>query len=243
MTFVVTGADVDDDQAVAVLMEHLDAMLFRGAGVDLLSLVIDGENAIDAARNAYIAAKRYVPEIEFVRLDRDLVGVPEIAERTGRTRQNIAQLIAGERRGNVPDFPQVEGVIGRARVWLWSEVSMWLRHIGIDDGLARPSREEMNEIDCRLCKGTLQTLQLFEGGHPEHVGTIGRAFSMITMPGLPRNLLVLMANSEQVREGKLRVQRSSSLSRQIICSAEITVSSDVRYNSTSNSVGILEASQ
>ncbi|MEV5411141.1 hypothetical protein AB0K60_20160 [Thermopolyspora sp. NPDC052614] len=178
MTFVVTGADVDDDQAVAALMEHHDAMLFRGAGVDLLSIVIDGKSAVDAARNAYIAAKLHVPEIVFVRLDRDLVGVPEIAERTGRTRQNIAQLIAGERRSDVPRFPPAEGVVGRARVWLWSEVSAWLKHIGIDDGLARPDRDEMNEIDYWLRKGDLRTLRLVEGDQPAQVSTVGHGFSM-----------------------------------------------------------------
>ncbi|WP_431931448.1 helix-turn-helix transcriptional regulator [Nonomuraea jabiensis] len=243
MTFVVTGADVDDDQAVAALMEHLDAMLFRGAGVDLLSIVIDGENAIDAARRAYIKARMHVPEIVFVRLDRDLVGIPEIAERSGRTRQSIAQLIAGERRGDVPPFPQPEGVIGRARVWLWSEVSAWLKHLGIDDGLARPSREEMTEIDYRLQRGALRTLESLQQGRPAQVGTISHVFYSSAMAGLRDNLLVLFATSTHVHEWRLQLQRGFSMPRPAISGAEIAVSSDAQHDSTSNSVGIWEASQ
>lgn len=154
LTFVVSGADVDDDDAVATLMEELDATLFRGAGKDLLSLVVDGRDAVDAARNACRRARLLVPSLVLLRLDRDLVGIPEIAERTGRSRQNIAQLVAGERHGDVPPFPPPEGVVGRARVWLWAEVNRWLAHLGMDDGLAHPTREEMTDIDLMLRQDT-----------------------------------------------------------------------------------------
>lgn len=166
MTFVVAGVDVDDDQAVSTLMEKLDAMLYRGAGVDLLSIVIDGASAIDAARRAYIGARIHAPNIVFKHLDRDLVGIPEIVERTGRSRQNIAQLVAGERHTDAPPFPPAEGVVGRTRVWLWAEVSAWLKHLGMDDGLARPSREEMTEIDYRLQQGNLRKFQWVQEDRP-----------------------------------------------------------------------------
>lgn len=166
MTFVVAGTDVDDDQAVTTLMEQLDAMLFRGAGVDLLSIVIDGENALDAAHRAYIKARNHVPRIVFKRLDRELVGIPEIVERTGRSRQNIAQLVAGERHTDAPPFPPAEGVVGRTRVWLWAEVNAWLKHLGMDDGLARPTREEMTEIDYRLQHGNPRKFQWVQKGRP-----------------------------------------------------------------------------
>src|SRR5690242_14634584 len=78
-TFVVEGADVDDDSVVTALAERLDAMLARGAGVNLLTISQEGSDAIDAARNAVLAVRFQVPEIDFMYLDRDLVGVTEIA--------------------------------------------------------------------------------------------------------------------------------------------------------------------
>jgi hypothetical protein len=149
-TFVVGGVDPDDNDAAATLAEHLDAMLARGAGVSLLVIEQEGFDAIDAARNAVLAARFRVPEMVFQRVDRDLVGISEIADRTGRSRQNVAQLVAGERHEAVGPFPQVEGVVGRARVWIWGEVNTWLRQIGLGDDVATPTREEMTDIDYML---------------------------------------------------------------------------------------------
>ncbi|MGI5233598.1 helix-turn-helix transcriptional regulator [Actinoallomurus sp. CA-142502] len=150
LTFVVTGADVDDDGAVWSLMEHADATLHRGAGVDLLTISVDADNAVDATQMAIVECKRHVPELVFLRLDRDLVGVSEIAQRTKRSRQNVSQWISGERHVGLAPFPAPEGVVGRARVWLWGEVNTWLAQLGLNDDLSRPTRDEILEIDYLL---------------------------------------------------------------------------------------------
>jgi hypothetical protein len=147
-TFVVEGVNADDDDAISVLAEHLDATLARGAGVSLLLITAEGVNAVDAARSAIAGAESLVPQIRFLYLDRDLVGISEIAKRTGHSRQNVTQWVTGERRAaNSGPFPRVEGVVGRARIWLWAEVNSWLNALGLGDEAAAPERNEITNID------------------------------------------------------------------------------------------------
>ena len=40
--------------------------------------------------------------------------------------------------------------MGDSPVWLWCEVNEWLTHLDLSDGMRRPSRYEMNEIDTLL---------------------------------------------------------------------------------------------
>ncbi|MGX2997039.1 helix-turn-helix transcriptional regulator [Streptomyces sp. JNUCC 64] len=149
-TFVVSGVDVDDRAAVDALLERCDALLARAGGVDLLSVTGSGDSALRAALDAVAAARAVVPHLRALRLDRDLVGVHEIAERTGRTRQNVSQWIAGDRKAKGEPFPTAEGTVGRSRAWLWSEVNQWLATHGLDDGAAYPTRAETAEIDVAL---------------------------------------------------------------------------------------------
>ena len=157
-TFVVSGVDVDDQAAVDALLENCDALLARAGGVDLLSVTGSGGSAIEAALAAVSAARAVVPQLRVCRLDRDLVGVHEIAERTGRSRQNVSQWIAGERKAQGKPFPAAEGTVGRSQAWLWSEVNQWLADHGLDDGAAYPTRSEMAEIDVALANSVSVTL-------------------------------------------------------------------------------------
>jgi len=100
------------------------------------------------------------------RLDRDLVGVQEIAERTGRSRQNVSQWIAGDRKTQGDPFPLAEGTVGRSRAWLWSEVNQWLAAHGLDDGAAYPTRAEMAEIDVALAHSVSVTLDFTVAATP-----------------------------------------------------------------------------
>jgi predicted DNA-binding transcriptional regulator AlpA len=148
--FVVEGASVDDAEIVELLSDELDAMLFRGGGVDLLDIAADGETALEAAMTAARAVVELVPSLRLLHIHRDLVGIPEIAERVGVTRQNVHQWINGERRKGAPLFPRPEGTAGRSSVWLWAEVNDWLNRQGLGDGVRLPSRYDMAEIDSAL---------------------------------------------------------------------------------------------
>ncbi|MBB5119604.1 helix-turn-helix transcriptional regulator [Streptomyces eurocidicus] len=152
-TFVVDGATVDDAAAVNRLADELDAMLARAGGQNLLSVSSVGDNAVEAALSVAHIARELVPGLRLLRLDRDLVGVQEIAERTGRSRQNVHQWATGARLADKEPFPRPEGTVGRAHAWLWSEVNDWLRRHGLDDGVLYPTRHEMTQIDYLLANG------------------------------------------------------------------------------------------
>lgn len=172
-TFVVEGVDPDHDDAVVRLTEHLDAVLARGAGVNLLIVAAEGSDAIYAARDAVLAVRSHVPQVVFHHVDRDLVGISEIASRTGRSRQNVTQWVSGERHEEAGPFPQVEGVVGRARVWLWGEVNVWLQQIGLGDDTATPTRGEITDIDYMLQHDRLLTLDRPAGRLPYQVAYVG----------------------------------------------------------------------
>ena len=147
-TFVIEGVDPGDEEVATALTEELDASLARGAGVDLLLITAEGLSAVDAAQNAMRSVQYVAPQIRLLYVDRDLVGISEIAERTGRSRQNVTQWVNGERRGTISiPFPKVEGVVGRARIWLWAEVNSWLRILDLGDPIPSPRRHEITDID------------------------------------------------------------------------------------------------
>lgn len=56
-------------------------------------------------------------------LEDELVSISDIAERTGRTRQSISQLVEGSRgSGNFP--PPVAGNV-RSPLWHWADIADW----------------------------------------------------------------------------------------------------------------------
>jgi predicted DNA-binding transcriptional regulator AlpA len=88
------------------------------------------------------------------RLDPELVGISDIAQRIGHSRQNVQQWVNGERNGSRP-FPAPEGCAGRSLVWRWADVNEWLRPLGVSDEAVRPSREEAARIDVMLLDAVL----------------------------------------------------------------------------------------
>jgi hypothetical protein len=55
----------------------------------------------------------------------DLVSSAAIAERTGRTRQSIAQLVAGLRQKDKPPFPAPINPGARNPLFRWPDVAAW----------------------------------------------------------------------------------------------------------------------
>ena len=93
----------------------------------------------EAVVSAIEEIERAAPELRVVRVaPDDLVTASAIAERIGRTRQSVNQLIAGSRGpGGFP--PPVAHLDAKTRVWRWTEVSEWLEQIenGSDDDRRR----------------------------------------------------------------------------------------------------------
>ncbi|MFI9025760.1 helix-turn-helix transcriptional regulator [Streptomyces sp. NPDC053560] len=148
--FVVDGVGVNDETALGAVFETFDGLLTSHRGKHLLDVSETGDSAIDAAHRLVVRLRQELPQLRLLRLDPDLVGVPDIAQRTGRSRQNILQWVNGERRHDAPPFPEPEGTAGRSLVWRWADVRAWLAGRGCEVGDAGPSREEALHIDFML---------------------------------------------------------------------------------------------
>ncbi|QNE78151.1 hypothetical protein F0344_29290 [Streptomyces finlayi] len=148
--FVVDGISVDDDLAVGVIFDEFDGLLTQHRDKHLLDLSESGDSAIDAAHRLVVRLRSALPRLRLLRLDPDLVGVSDIAERTGRSRQNVLQWVNGERRADAGAFPDPEGTVGRSLVWRWAEINAWLAGIGERVGDAGATREDALHIDFML---------------------------------------------------------------------------------------------
>jgi hypothetical protein len=146
--FVVDGVSMDDDKAVALLTDDFDAVLSWNCGRYRLAVSSEGRACVDAAVTLAHRLAEALPCIRILHLDHDLVGISDIAQRTGRSRQNVLQWTNGERNGSRP-FPAPEGSAGRSPVWRWADVNAWLTPLGLGlgDGAARPTRAEAAVID------------------------------------------------------------------------------------------------
>jgi len=147
--FVVDGVSADDDEVVAVLIESFDAVLSLSAGVHRLAVSGVGVGAVDAAERLVRSVSSAVPALRLLRLDPELVGVSDIAERTRHSRQNVQQWVNGERWAN-RKFPKPVGSVGRSLAWRWADVNEWLVAMGEDDGERRPTPEDYVVINAAL---------------------------------------------------------------------------------------------
>lgn len=125
-----------------------------GAGLDDATFgEIDGTSMAEFDREApsfeeaVVSAiediERAGPELRVARVaPDDLVTATAIAGRTGRTRQSINQLIAGDRGPG--GFPApVAHVDAKTRLWRWTEVSEWFEQL---DGEADSERRRVAEF-------------------------------------------------------------------------------------------------
>ncbi|WP_323095687.1 hypothetical protein [Intrasporangium sp. YIM S08009] len=111
---------LDVDTAGQAFHDHFDGILSKRDGEWLITVYQEGPNA----RRAALAAVNELETLGFSvrRVDRDLVDIPEIAQRLGRKRQNIHQFVTGSRRAS---FPAPYAYLGSKRVWTWPEVVLW----------------------------------------------------------------------------------------------------------------------
>lgn len=101
-----------------------DAAFSHGSVVSYGDFDREASGLLEAVLSA-VAAVDSVRGLTVRRVDEDdLVSVGEIADRLGRSRQSVNQLIAGQRGdGSFP--PPLTQARGHARVWSWAEVARW----------------------------------------------------------------------------------------------------------------------
>lgn len=100
-----------------------DAVIGIGtAGRVTLAFDRDGESAEEVVYSALTAIKDALPMTELIEMTPDLMGVSEIAEVVGKSRQNIRQLMLANR-----DFPKPVHESESVTLWHLSEVLHYLR--------------------------------------------------------------------------------------------------------------------
>ena len=113
-----------DDRLDALVDAGCDDATFSTKGdLTFADFTREAPTMLDAIVSA-IAAVESVDGLEVLHVDPDeLVWASEIAERTGRTRQSVDQLIKGQRGPG--GFPSPASHATRNPLWRWSEVETW----------------------------------------------------------------------------------------------------------------------
>lgn len=127
---VVSGFDIDLDANLDRLHEVFDDVsATRQAGRTLIQLVVEADGEWDALNTARRTIEDEFPGTHVVGLDRDLVTIPDVADRFGCSPESVRLLSSGKRGpGNFP--PPVGLVGGGTKVWEWAAVAAWARATG-----------------------------------------------------------------------------------------------------------------
>lgn len=126
--FLLEGPDIMGDDAIDALYEAGcdDGTFGRRDTEQHVGFDREAPSFGEAVLSAIADVEGAVPGLRVIRVEPDeLVTMAGIAERAGRTRQSVGQLVAGQRGPG--EFPTpVAWVRGRQRLWRWSEVAEWL---------------------------------------------------------------------------------------------------------------------
>lgn len=146
LNIVFSGIDFDDDEAFEALAD-LHGVVWHGQGsIAYATGIIDALSATKAAELLARDVCSRVPSARPIRLDEDLVGLTDIANRIGVTSEAVRNWATGNRRAH---FPLPRGIVGAGiKVWKWAEVSVWLRdNFLLGDDNEFPTGKETVDID------------------------------------------------------------------------------------------------
>jgi hypothetical protein len=124
---IIHGADVLDERYADALYEAgcSDAMFGEREGVQYADFDREAPSFADAVGSAIAAIESAVPGAMVVRVEPDdLISLTGIAQRTGRTKESVRLLAAGERGPG--GFPApASWISGRQKIWRWADVAAW----------------------------------------------------------------------------------------------------------------------
>ncbi len=131
-TFTLKYQLADDDRTPDVLVERLgeagcdDALVGIGQpGRLALEFIREAENADAAVRSALADVRSAVPSARLIEVAPDLVGLTDVAEMVGVSRQNMRKLMLA----NPGSFPAPVHE-GSASIWHLADVLTWLQARG-----------------------------------------------------------------------------------------------------------------
>lgn len=138
---VVDGLDPNDAALDKLFAALPDAVPSSVGGAVSISSPVEASSEEDAAFALVVALEDLFPDAVMVRLDQDLVSIPDIAERVDRSRESIRLFVEGKRGPG--SFPVPIGTVGDGiRVWPWATVVEWFEgELGLvlDENLVRPA--------------------------------------------------------------------------------------------------------
>lgn len=121
--FEVDGFDQEDDRLFEAIVEVLgDVISASHLGRVTLGFSVEAENALGALATTCAKLREVAPQVRVIRMDRDLVNIPEIAIRTGQSPESIRLYALGKRLDG--SFPVPVAVVGNG-IWEWAAVANW----------------------------------------------------------------------------------------------------------------------
>lgn len=135
-TLIVEGVDLQSEVAADALFAAGcdDTTIGRVGEVQYLDFDRLAASFAEAVLSAVETVEGALPGARVVHIDPDdLVTLSDIADRTGRTRESIRLLVAGERGPGGFPAPATH-FRDRQRMWRWQEVAAWFaEHVGPTD--------------------------------------------------------------------------------------------------------------
>lgn len=126
VSLVLENVELTDENLDRLFEALPDAVPAEIGGLVTISSPVDAPNAEAAAFSLVDLIGEVIPDAIAVRLDQDFVSVPDIAERTGRSRESVRLLVEGKRGPG--GFPGPVGTVGDGiRVWPWAMVVEWFK--------------------------------------------------------------------------------------------------------------------
>jgi hypothetical protein len=148
-----------------------DAGLAMSEGVAFLEFDREAGSFREALLSAVADAETAGHGIQVVRVEPDeLVTISRIAERAGRTREHIRQLVVGLRGSGrfPPPVGKLNGRPGRSTpIWRWTDVAQWLQNAGLLAEEAQPVAETLDRGALIAALNALLELRRHVGGPSE----------------------------------------------------------------------------
>jgi predicted DNA-binding transcriptional regulator AlpA len=146
LNLIFEGIDLEDDETFDALAT-IEPATWRMQGSTVWVLVaLKARSALEAARSFTLQVLKAVPLARPVRVDEELVAIPDIAQRVGVSREAVRNWANGTRQAN---FPLPRGLVGdNIKVWRWGAVERWLEvNLGLESQGKRPTDAEIADID------------------------------------------------------------------------------------------------
>lgn len=149
----VARSPVSLERLAELFYEHFDGVVVERAGQVLVTVYVEGHDAVEAARAAITALEDASKTgLSVCHVDPDLVDGPEISKRLEVTRQAVQLWATGDRGQG---FPRPIGSPGGKRIWAWGEIVAWVRTHQDSTEPAGLTRDEAALVDAVLAQRRL----------------------------------------------------------------------------------------